>query len=235
MNFSEWSLITTATCSLGCGDCGQGALRRCYPDYELSLATLTEFLESAEARGVLLQRVGLTGGEPTEWSLYDRALDLLAESPAVRGIELITNGSHPEAVLRHAARFVRVRVTCYKAHRKQIEELTRRWPGPGKLVRWGAGHVEPPRKPIAGTLPAACTCGKPVMYARRIYACAPAPDRLVRLGLSLDDPRFSCRLDDDWPAWLRDAIPGRTKQPLCEICISNKNVSRGLPLSNGPE
>jgi len=222
MRVADFDFLTTARCDLDCPTCGQRALRRARPGYDLAIDQVVELLTRADALGVSFAAVCLGGGEPTLWPHFDVAVELLAAAGCVGEIRVLTNGRDPDAILRHADDLGRVMVTDYPAHRERVDRLVAEYPG--RLARWAFDHRPPPAEPLAGTLPAACRCGKPCLYGRRIFDRAPSPDRLVRLGLDLGDPNQSVDLADDWPAWLQRREAGKYTRPICEICISNKRV-----------
>jgi len=222
IRLARFTMFVTGDCTLNCPYCSQARLRRRLAGYQMSLAEVRHFIHRCRQLGVRYKRLQPSGGEPTLWKHLEPALKLLEASGIAERLYMVTNGTRPKEIHDTIKYFHQVRVSLYPHNVEQAADLARRYPD--KIEVWDDAHRRVPSKPLVGVLPSDCGCDWHSLAAGRVYSCPQALDLALRLGLDPDGEDLSCSVDDDFPRHFQRRQPSRYVQPICAMCLANRNV-----------
>lgn len=219
------TLMTTGACNLDCPHCSQGAWRKDYVAYHMTPREIGELSARAHALHLApFKAIHVAGGEPTRWRHFE---DGLAEARRTRlGKTIVVSSNCIEYGLLASALRRRLidRVYCQASNasaegvRRLMAEFGERRVAVGRREV----HKPLPARLLHGVLPAKCGCLRMAYFAGRVFQCAGAYPHLTRLGLSIDEPRVWCRLDEDWAGFFRSSDP--TRSDACRACLANRRV-----------
>ena len=218
-------LWVTSECNLDCPLCNQRTTRQAHPEYEMSEKELHDFVTSCQRRKIHFSTIELTGGEPTLWPIFDKAIGFLQASGITDAVTFITNGRNPkntaETANRHGLCYVVSRSQCSE-NQAAIHKAT------GVGVVWNnAEHRLPPKAPLGGTLPALCSQRqdmngrviRQLFYLRgTVWYCCMAHANSRIMG---DNPDYFCPFEDNFDEVFYSR---RDDLPICRVCLCNKSV-----------
>ncbi|MHC4715339.1 MAG: radical SAM protein [Planctomycetota bacterium] len=216
----QLSIVATTRCNLNCPLCMIQWLMNARPREDLSLEQLGHFIRRCEQLEVFFPWAWFTGGEPTLWPHLEEGIRMLAASRSFGKLRINTNGAKVERLLPVIDLLANVRFSVYHTNADRARELfpqRQRY----KLGFWSEPHRAAPEAPIEGGLPAPCICPIASYFDGRLYACPGGYSVAAKLGLPLDDPRFSCDVDDDFVSFYREHERSRLNQDICRSCLSN--------------
>jgi len=226
------SLSTTTICHQGCPHCGQRPLCDRFPGYVMPLASVERLLQRAEELHVHFSRISFSGGEPSEWPHLVDAAKLIRQAVPRTRLICYSNAAHADRLREAAPSIDTIRFSSYRSNAHACRELADELRAAGNRIEIVYPmHRMPPTHAVAGSLPAICGCPAVGYFHDRVWTCAPAPSRLAMTGLDLDDPDYSCSVDDDWADHFMTRRKSRFRQPICRQCISNGKVWRKMKLT----
>lgn len=261
----QMHLAVCTPCQYDCVSCAHQGMRHQFTNYHLPIDELREFLKVTEASGYFLERLLISGpGEPLLWKHLSEGLAIIARSPAIGVVEILTNGLGinrlDERDWQHIG-LLRVSLYPEAAH---IEPALRR-----AKARYGDEKItvksmrmfrESPRPTEPAAIPCECTCPGPMYFDRRVLTfCGPPvfeaaqavggdvfdyPEMFSALRPGYLEPSSDAGRSWSWLAPV-DQKPKTGDHELCRYCYANSPSSRprhahvalphvALPHSAGP-
>ena len=225
MRLDEMTLMVTGDCNLSCPHCSQGAWRKDYVDYHMTPREIDELASRAFAlRLAPFRVVHVAGGEPTRWHYFRDGLAEVKRSGLARRVVISSNCIEYRRLADALSQGLIHRVYCQESNsspegvRFLLSAFGERRVNVGRRKI----HKPLPHKLLNGVLPARCGCLRMAYFAGRVFQCADVYPHLTRLGLSIDEPRVWCRLDEDWREYFRLLDP--TRSDACRACLANRKV-----------
>lgn len=94
-------------CQYDCSNCAHGELRKNTKGYQLSMEQLHSFIECTEKSHYHIKELSIHGpGEPLLWKHLNVALPILANSPAIETIILLSNGRNLDKIKEETWRYI---------------------------------------------------------------------------------------------------------------------------------
>jgi hypothetical protein len=224
-------------------------MRYQFPNYQLSLDELREFLATTEASGYFIERLQISGpGEPLLWKHLSDGLEMIGRSPAIGFVEVLSNGLGVNRLDERAWRHIDLlRVSLYPeaAHVEPLLARAKARYGDRRILvksmrmfRAAPSAVEP--QPI----PCECNCTGPMYFDRRVLLfCGPPvfeaaaargrdvfeyPEMFRPLQPSYLETETGRAPGAGWPIRLAPVDPVRKtgNHELCRYCFANSPSSR---------
>jgi hypothetical protein len=224
---NHFNIFVTSRCTRRCPECSQRGLQQAFPDYELTMGQLEEWIRCTQQSGYRkYTSVILTGGEPLLWPHLEEAVEMLAASEVAEQINVFTNGDRAEAVTdAMMASISTLRISHYGDNKSAIGDLKKRY-GHKVVAVPRQRHFRLPQK-LSGpeVLPADCQCQGPALIGSTVYGCAMLVTVAEELGLDLEKyPESYCRLQVGYLELLA-GFP-RVNHECCRGCIGNRKLRR---------
>jgi len=222
MKLKELTLMTTGACNLNCPHCSQGAWRKAYREYQMSMHEIVELIGRAGTLGLLpFGVIHVAGGEPTLWENFLAGCGLLKSS--ARQVVVSSNCIEYQLLAEALRKGLIDRVYCQASNALPLGVKVLRATFPGRInVGRRTVHKPLPLQAMRNVLPARCGCLRVAYFAGRLFQCAGAFPHLTRMSLSLENPRVWCRVDEDWHKFFKGIDPARSE--ACRVCLANRKV-----------
>jgi len=240
----QMHLAVCTPCQYDCVSCAHQAIRYEHSNYHLPLSELKEFLAVTESSGYFIERILISGpGEPLMWKHLHEGLALLAASPVIGYIEVLSNGLAINRLDDRAWRHIdRLRVSWYPeaAHlESELLEAQRRY-GASRVVVNAIDKFRAPPAGPSGAIPCECMSTGPTYFDGRVLLfCGPPVFDAARLaGRDVFDYADIFRTlrpgylepdkPDQAPTWLAPVDPIRKtgNHELCRTCWANQSTPR---------
>jgi hypothetical protein len=222
-------------------------MRYQFPNYQLSLDELREFLATTEASGYFIERLQISGpGEPLLWKHLSDGLEMIGRSPAIGFVEVLTNGVGINRLDDRAWRHIDLlRVSLYPeaAHVEPSLAAAKARYGDERIIVKGMRMFRSaPSAAATHPIPCECTCPGPMYFAGRVlqFCGPPVFDAAKATGREVFDypemfqPLRTGYLDPAsppgrrWPLGLApiDVHQKTGNHELCRHCYANRPSAR---------
>jgi len=126
-------LQVCSKCQNNCNKCVTTIIRKNFPDYQLSIEQLENFIESNEKSGYFFRDLWLNGfGEPLLWDHLHDGLKLLSRSKSIGNIFIRSNGHIiDEDIFNYISR---LSISRYKPLKNELTRLIKKFPNKTKII-----------------------------------------------------------------------------------------------------
>lgn len=132
-------------CQNDCEMCAHGDQRKAFPEYQLSLEDLHNFLNATQKSGYYIDNLRIHGpGEPLLWKFFNQGVQMIKESDVVGTIFVATNGIFLKNISDTAWDCIdEMRVSIYESfnHYKILEHVQNKFHTKIKINRVGKNRI----------------------------------------------------------------------------------------------
>jgi hypothetical protein len=188
--------------------------------YHMSIGEVFDIVTSIKKRGIKIDTIELTGGEPSLWVNLEKGVKLF--KTVCKNITVTTNGNDLPRII--AIDWDYIVVSASQATEKQLSVLS---DYKGKVVYNKHSHKKVPEIALENVLPAECGVASDpfknpqtmLAYVRgKIYYCCNTVSLLDRVPLTKD---LVCDFKADFVKYFRNR---KFDKEICRYCLANAKV-----------
>ncbi|MDD2463082.1 MAG: hypothetical protein PHI97_03730 [Desulfobulbus sp.] len=173
----QMKLEVCSRCQNDCEMCAHGEMRKFFPNYELTLEQLKEFLLVTESSGYFINNIRMHGpGEPLFWKFLNEGLQLLRNSSCIGTVFVATNGLLLNLISEKSWGCIdEMRVSIYDntINNEMISGFASKYPDIIKIEKQSEFRKLPASGDF-GEIPCKCICNGPMLFGDKILLyCGP--------------------------------------------------------------
>lgn len=208
----------TSDCNLDCPLCSHKFTRKQYTKYQMNILEVHSIVNSIKKRGIKIDTIEITGGEPSLWNNLEQGVSLFKE--VCNHVTLVTNGNNPPRIINlNLPHWI---VSSSQATPEQLRQYKNY-----NITYNSHKHKPLPIQSIPNSLPGECCVrtdcfGKPqnsLLYlCGKVYYCCNTPALIQRTPLR---ESLYCDFYDDFVTKFQDK---KFYESICSWCICNAKV-----------